>query len=120
MALNEDVRVDVTLENSANQADILGLSYTTTIVDLGAKHVEYFVRHIIIGFHELLQLASAHNEIFIGEGVWDIPANWTELSSVLHNGVEEAEAEEDFLINLRLRALFELFLSQGFIGLQHV
>lgn len=120
MALNKDVRVDVALENSANQTDILGLSHTTTIIDLGAKHVEHFVRHIFISFHKLLQLASAHDKVFIGEGVRNIPANWTELSSVLHNGVEEAEAEEDFLINLWLRALLELLLCQGLVGLQHV
>jgi len=87
----------------------LHLRHTTTIVDLRAKHVEHLVRYVIVSLYKLLQLASANDQIFIGEGVWDVPADRTELSPILDDGVEEAESKEDFLIDLWLRAFLELF-----------
>ena len=120
MALNEDIWVDVALKNGANQADILLLSNSASVVDLGTEHVQHFVGDIIVRLDEFLQLTSADNQVFICEGVWDIPADWTELSSILNDSVEEAEAEEDLLEDLRLSALFELFRRQRLIRLQDV
>lgn len=108
VAFNQDFRVDIALKNSANQTNILDLSHTTSVVDLGTEHVKHFVGNFIVRFNELLQLTSADNQILIREGVWDIPANRTELSSVLNNGVEEAEAEENLLVDLWLGALLEI------------
>jgi len=120
VALNEDVWVDIALKDGANEADILALSHSTSVVDLGAEHVKHFVGNIVISLHEFLELSSADNQILIGESVRDVPANRTELSSILHNGVEKAEAEQDLLKDLRLRALFKLLRRQCIISLQDV
>jgi len=42
-------------------------------------------------------LLSGYHEILIGEGIWNIPTDWSELSSVLDDGVEEAETKEKSL-----------------------
>ena len=110
VSLDEDVAVDVAPQDGLNQTDILLLCDSATVVDLGSEHVEHLVGYLVVCFHELLQLASADDQIFVGEGVGDIPADGTELSSVLDDGVEEAEAEEDLLVDLWLGALFEFFL----------
>ena len=120
MALSQDIFVDITLQNSLDQSDILFLRHTATVIDLSAKHVQHLIRHVIISLNELEKLHSAHFQVLIREGVWDIPADGTELSPVLDDSVEETEAEQKLFKDFRLRALLKLLRREGLVGLQDV
>lgn len=120
MAFSQNVDVDVALEDRLDQSDILALRDSSTVVDLSAEHVQHFIRDIIVSLDELLELSSGHDQVFVGEGVWDVPADRTELSSILDNSMEEAESEEKLLVDFWLGALFELLRSHCFIRLQNV
>lgn len=120
MTDSEDVFVNVALKNRLDESDILSLCDTATIVDLSTKHVEYFVRYVVVSFHKLLKLTTTHKQVLICESVWDVPANWTKLSSVLDNSMEEAESEEYLLVNFRLCAFLEIFRSKSLVSLENV
>ena len=83
MALSQDVDVDVALQDGLDQSDILLLGHSSTVVDLSTKHVKHFVRNVIVSLDELLELSPGHDQIFVGEGVWNVPADRPEFSSVL-------------------------------------
>jgi len=119
-ALDQNLRVDVALEDALDQADVLALSNSATVVDLSTEHVQHCEGNLIISLDELLQLSAANNEILIGKGVRNVPADRTELTAILHNSVEEAEAEQEFLVNFRLGAFFELLCGERVIGLEDI
>lgn len=118
--LNKDVRVDVAFKNSLDEANILFLCDSTTVVDLGTEHVQNLEGYIIVSLNEFLELPTANNKIFVGKGVRDIPANGTKLAAVLHDSMEEAEAKEKLLVYLRLGAFLKLFRSERVISLQNI
>ena len=120
MALSQDVLVDITLKNGLDQSDILFLRHTATVIDLSAKHVQHLERHFIISLNKLKKLASAHFQVLIRKGVWDIPADGAELSPVLDDSVEETETEQKLFKDFRLRALVKLFRREGLVGLKNV
>ena len=53
-ALDQNLRVDVALEDALDQADVLALSDSTTVVDLSTEHVQHFEGNIIISLDEFL------------------------------------------------------------------
>lgn len=120
VSLGENVSVNVALQDGPDQSDILPLRHSASIVNLCTKHVQHFEGDVIVRFHEFLELSSAHDEIFVSEGVRDVPSNWAELSPILHDSVEEAESKEELLEDFWLRALFKLLWSEGLVGLQNV
>ena len=85
--------IHVALQNNLDQADILVIRHTTTVVDLCADVVKHLVRNFIISLDENFELTAGNVEIFVGERVGDVPADGTELSAVLDDGVEESESE---------------------------
>lgn len=66
------------------------------------------------------QLLLAHHQIFIGKLVGDVPSDWPELTPILHDCVEEAEAKEKLLELLSLLAFGELLLFHVLVGSKQV
>ena len=107
-------------KNGDDQTRVLIVGDSATIVDLSTDIVQSLEWNYLVRLNESLQLASAHNEILICEGIGDVPADGSELSAVLHDGMEESEAEQKLLVGLRLGALLEVLDVQGLIGSQDV
>lgn len=120
MALSKDVLVDVALKNGLDESDVLLLRDTSTVVDLGTKHVEYFIRDVVVGLDKLLKLATTDEQVFISERIGNVPANRTELSSILDDSMEEAESKEHLLVNFWLCAFIEILCCQSVISLKDV
>lgn len=89
----ENLRYEVATDNAEDEPSVNVISHTASVVDLSDQEVKHLVRHFIEVVEENLKLLLANTVIFIGEGVGDVPANTSELSSILHNSVEEAESE---------------------------
>ena len=87
------VFVHVTSQNDVNQSNIFVICNTTTVINCRSNIVEHLVRHLFVGFNEDFKLSARHCQIFVCESVWDVPADWTELSAVLHDGVEESKTK---------------------------
>jgi hypothetical protein len=88
---------DESFQDGGDETGVLVVCYTTSIVYLSTNIVQYLVRDFIVTLNKDLELLSGYHEILIGEGIWNIPTDWSELSSVLDDGVEEAETEEKSL-----------------------
>lgn len=108
------------MENGLNQAHIFIISHTTTVVDFGADVVQYLVRHFVEVFNEDLKLTTGHHQIFVCEGVGNVPADGSEFTSVLNDSVEEAEPEEKLLVRLGLGASSERIVIERFVGTKYV
>lgn len=93
----ECLRVNESLKNSFDQTYIFVIGDTTTIVDGSTENVQHLEWNLIIHIREDLKLPPAHIEIFISESVCNVPTDRTELTSVLHDGVEERESEDKLL-----------------------
>lgn len=91
---SEDIFVQICLKNSSYQSLILIVSDSASIIDLGTDIVEHFVRHLFVVLNEDSQLLPANSQVFVHECILNVPSDWSELSSVLHNGVEEAETKQ--------------------------
>jgi hypothetical protein len=111
---------NITLEYSGNQPDILIISDPPTIVNLRSQVIKHLKGNRLILIKQHLELPLTHTQILIGEFVGDVPADGSELPSVLDDGVEEAESEEQFA---ELHAFFagvELVLADVGVGTQQV
>lgn len=111
MPILEHIGIKITAQNGLDESDIDVVSDSTTVVDFGANLVEYLVWDFFVVLDEDLQLFATNIQVFIGERVQDVPANWSELSAILHDGMEEAQSKEEFLEVLWLCASLELFFS---------
>jgi len=79
---------NISLQDSLDQSYILIVGDSATIVDLSSQIVQDFVGNVIIFVQEKLELSLADSEIFVGKLVGDVPADGSELSSVLNDSVE--------------------------------
>lgn len=104
--------VDKSPENGFDKSDIFVICDSTTIINLGSECVKYFEINLIIVIKETLKLLSAHIKIFEGECIWNIPANGSELSSVLYDSMEEREREHEFLEFIWLSAVVKCSVIQ--------
>ena len=59
---------------------------------ISANTMRTFPHHIVI--KEVPELLCRYPQVSVGEGVRDIPAQWTKEASFLHNGVEKAQREQ--------------------------
>lgn len=116
----KDIRYEVTTDNAENESSVNVISHTATVVNLSDQEVEHLVWHFIEIVEENLQLLLAHTVIFIGEGVRNIPADTTELSSILDDSMEEAEGKEHFLVGGRLLAAVKIGVINILISLDQV
>lgn len=115
MAVLEHVWAEITSQDGLDESDIDVVRDSATVVDFCSDLVEYLVWNFIVVLDEDLQLAATDIQVFIGEGIGDVPANGSELSAILHNGMEEAQSEQKFLETLWLRASFEFFFGHGLV-----
>jgi len=112
---------DISLQNGGDETGVLVVCYTTSIVYLSTNIVEYLVWNFRVTLNKDLELLSRDHEILIGEGIWDVPTDWSELSSILDDGVEEAETEEESLYWIWLfTSLLVIFPVESLIGTKDV
>jgi len=116
----KNLRTHVGSENARNKVLIVSISYTATIVDFGTDIVKYLEGYKVIRLDENLELAAGYSEFFKHECVLDIPANRSELTSVLYNSVEEYETPEKFLEDFRLIAALKVFVINTSISTEAV
>lgn len=118
--VSEDVGHEVATDNAEDESSINVISDTASIVNLSHKEVKHLVWHFIEVIEENLKLLFAHTVIFVGKGVRDIPADTTELSSILHDSVEETEGEEHLLVGSRFAAAVKIGIINILVGLDEV
>lgn len=80
--------VDVLLENTLDQANVFVVGDTTTVVDLCAEEINYFIRDARILIEEHFELFLAYIQVFVREFVRDVPTDCTEFSSILNDRME--------------------------------
>lgn len=110
LAVNH-ISVEVVGQVELNQTLILGISDSSSIVSLSHHVVESFIRHFLELIQEEHQLLLGDTQVRHSEGVLDVPAEGSELSTLQDKGIEEAETVEQTLECLRLLALVELLVS---------
>ena len=120
MVINEDLIVAVGLKDSLDKSDVLIISDSSTVVDLSSNEVKHLVRDEVVSIEESLELHSADLEVLVGEAVGDVPTDCAELTSVLDDGVEEGEAEEELLVLVGLLTVVELSVVERSVGSQEV
>jgi len=65
-------------------------------------------------------LSSANIEVFVCECIGDVPADRSELSSVLNNSVEERECEQQLFEIAWLAAIIQSRVIETFVVLQQI
>lgn len=110
----------VILEDCFDEPDILVVCYSSSVVDLGAKEVDNLVRYDVIFIKKHFKLSLAHCQVLIGKFVGDVPANWSEFSSVLNNSMEQAETKEKLFECLWFLAVLQLFVGKVRVGTQEI
>jgi len=89
----QDPLIDISTENCNDKSGVLIISDSASVVNFSTNVVQGLIWNQFICLNESLELSSAHNKVFISERIWDVPADGSELSSILHNSVEEGEPE---------------------------
>jgi hypothetical protein len=118
--VSEDFRHEVATDNAEDESSINVISHTASVVNLSDQEVKHLEWHFIEVIEENLKLLFAHTVIFVGEGVRDVPADTTELSSILHDSVEEAKGEEHLLVGGRFAAAVKISIIDILVGLDEV
>lgn len=84
---------DECLQNRTDQERVFVISHSTSIVHNGSEIIEYFVRNFVILLYEKDELFAADPQVLIRKCIRNVPTDWSELSPILHNGMEETETE---------------------------
>jgi len=92
--ISQDFRDEIATNDAEDKSSINVISDTTSIVNLSDQEIEHLIGNFFKVIKENLELFLAYTIIFIGEGVRDVPADTSELSSILDNSMEEAESEQ--------------------------
>jgi len=116
----ESFFVNESLKNGLDKTHVLVISDTTTVVDFSSKNNQHLEWNGLVHISEDLELTSADIEVLIGEGVWNVPADSTELTSILHNSVEEGKGEDELLELVWLARVVQLLVIERLISLQDV
>lgn len=120
MANFESLGIKVHFDDSCDETYILVISDSTSIVDLRSQEVQNLIRDFLIFVQKHAKLLLAHHQILIGKLVSDVPADGTKFTTVLHDGVEKTEAEQQFLEFLCFFALVELLFIHVFVCTKQV
>jgi len=120
VVVDHDIRSDVLLKNGLDQTHILIISHTTTVVDFGTDVVQYLVWHFVEILNEDLKLAPGDHQVFVGEGIGDIPADGSEFTSVLYDSVEETESKEKLFVRYGLGASSERIFIERLVCSKYV
>ena len=92
--ISQDFRDEIATNDAEDKSSINVISDTTSIVNLSDQEIEHLEGNFFEVIKENLELFLAYTIIFIGEGVRDVPADTSELSSILDNSMEEAESKQ--------------------------
>lgn len=111
---------DEPLDNGTDQSDVLVIGDSTAIVDLGSQELQHLVGNDIVLIEEVLELLGANHEILIGELVHDVPADRSELASILNTSVEEGEGKSQLLVLVWLCAVIQRLLIVVGVGSHQV
>mmetsp|Transcript_2819 Transcript_2819/g.6858 ORF Transcript_2819/g.6858 Transcript_2819/m.6858 type:complete len:341 (-) Transcript_2819:7009-8031(-) len=103
--LDDDILANEDFDHAFDEDLVFLVCHTAAVVDLGSQELQHLVRDLIVRVQEVLELPSVCDQVLWGEVVWDVPADGTELPSVLANGMEEAEAVNEPCVGLRLLAV---------------
>lgn len=120
IALLKNAFVNICPKDGDNKPWVLIISDSTSIVDFSTNVVESLIRNNFVSLNEGLQLSPAHDKVFISEGIWDVPPDRSEFSSVLYNSVEEGETKEKLFVGLGLCALFKVLYIKSLIGTKNI
>lgn len=112
--------IDEARENSLDETDVFVVGDTTAVIDFCAEEIDNLVGDVSVLVEEHFELFLANAEIFVREFVRDIPADWPEFSSVLDDRVEQAEAEEEFLEIVWLRAVGQFRIAEILVRTQEI
>ena len=69
---------------------------------------------------EDLELSLANIEVFHCESVGNVPADWTELSSVLDDGMEVGQGKQELFELFGLCAVIQFTTCDHFVGLKQI
>ena len=114
------IAVIVVCKHIQNQASILRISHTTTVVCLSYHINKGLEGDLIIEVKELDELFCRDAEIGCRELVSLVPAKGTVLSSIKDDGIEEAETPEETAEGNRFLARFKVLLASAAIRLKNV
>jgi hypothetical protein len=102
----------INFENCFDQTNILIVCDSPTIVNLCTKELQHLEWYLIILIKEHFELFNTNGEVFICKFVSYIPAYCAEFASVLYDGVEKAESEQQFFELLRFFAIIKLLVCK--------
>ena len=94
MVVFENVRVYISLKDCLDEAHIDVISNSASVVDLGSNLVQHFVGNVLVVLYKDLELATTDGQVFICERILNVPADRTELPSILDDCMEEAECKK--------------------------
>ena len=93
MAYFENLGIEVYFDDGGDETDILIVGDSASVVDFWTQKVEHFVWNLLILIQKHSQLFLAHHQILICELVGDVPADRTEFTAILNDGMEETKSE---------------------------
>ena len=94
MVVFENVGVYISLKDCLDEAHIDVISNSASVIYLGSNLVQHFVGNVLVVLYKDLELATTDGQVFICERILDVPADWTELPSILDDCMEEAECKK--------------------------
>lgn len=109
-----------TFQDDRDEPAVLVVGDPAAVVGLGDHVVERGELDLLVLVQEDLELQHGDRQVGRGEFVGDVPTQRAELAALEHSGVEEGEAEEQLLPNLRLKTVLELLGVEGEVRAQQV
>lgn len=97
----------ILLESGEQATQVLVVSYTTTIVDDTGDVHKGIPRDLLLVFKEDLQHRERGVQIRVIEGICNIPAERSELTSLLDDSVEEGHTEDHLSVDGLFLAVVE-------------
>jgi hypothetical protein len=120
VSIFKDFWAHVLSQDATDKSLIFIISDTTTIVNFSTDIVKHLERYEAIGLDEDLKLAATDGKFLKHESVLDVPANRSELSSVLHNGVEENESPKKLFKSFWFITALEILFFNASVSSQAV
>lgn len=118
--VRQNSRLHVTTNNLENKSSINRISYTSSIVNFSDQEDQHLERYFLKSVQEDLKLSLADSVIFLCEGIRNVPTNTTELSSILHDSMEETESKQELFVSFGFLATVQVSIVDVLIGLDEV
>ena len=107
VVISQVVCAVILLESGEQATQVLVVSYTTTVVDDTSDVHKGIPRDLLLVFKEDLQHRERGGQIRVIEGICDVPAERSELTSLLDDSVEEGHTEDHLSIDGLFLAVVE-------------